>query len=456
MSLCYSGLSSDVKGGSVTILVANTHPLVKLAVVIPWEKLAEMIIPDLQKTTRKGFLNRGRYLTLRIHLGALLLQMLYNMTDRETEYDIKDNAASQIFCGIGEVNRWNCPDHTKIEEFRNRLSPETKRQISNFLAVLAVDLGFGNPEKTEIDSTVQEANASYPADSSLMTKLSKKCHSILKWLKRNGNQESQKINIDLKKIMTKAKEYFFMAKNTAIEKKRQVFSEVHKEVKKQTYPLLNLLESLDEETVAQMPWNCRKIFDQIATRGKRYLLDVAHFIRTYKMKPGKLLAWHLEDITCIKKGKSGKEKEFGRTFQLGRIGGNFIYAGKSSTVRMEDAASLLPMIGEHSKLFGENKLVSLCTDKLYFSYENIGKLDQVKDLCLGFQMEDMSEEKFNNLRDHRAGLEALIGHIKHGGQLGKSRMKSDKTTLGAGYTAIGGFNLRQIIRHQKGKMKKAS
>lgn len=308
MSLCYSGLSSGAKGGSVTICVADTHPLVKLGQVIPWSKLAEMIIPDLQKTTRKGFLNLGRRLTLRIHLGALLLQMLYDMTDRETEYDIKDNAASRIFCGIGEVERWHCPDHTKIEEFRNRLTPETKRQISNSLVTLAVNLGFGDPEKTDIDSTVQEANASYPTDSRLMVKLSKKACSILEWLKGHGNIVAKEINIDLKRIMTKAKEYFFVAKNTVIEKKRQIFSELHKEVKKQTYPLLNLLEACDKETVLQMPWNFRKKFDQLAGKGKRYLLDVAHFIRTHKMKPGKLLAWHLEDIACIKKGKPGKEK----------------------------------------------------------------------------------------------------------------------------------------------------
>jgi hypothetical protein len=32
-----------------------------------------------------------------------------------------------------------------------------------------------------------------------------------------------------------------------------------------------------------------------------------------------------------------------------------------------------------------------------------------------------------------------------------SRMKTDDTTLAAGYSAIGGFNLRQLIRHLLGK-----
>ena len=55
-----------------------------------------------------------------------------------------------------------------------------------------------------------------------------------------------------------------------------------------------------------------------------------------------------------------------------------------------------------------------------------------------------------------AGIEPLIGHAKHGGQLGKSRMKSDAATLAAGYGSNLGFNVRQLIRHQGGKIKKAA
>ena len=40
-----------------------------------------------------------------------------------------------------------------------------------------------------------------------------------------------------------------------------------------------------------------------------------------------------------------------------------------------------------------------------------------------------------------------VTHAKRGGQLGRSRMKTDDTTLAAGYGTIEGFNLRQLIRH---------
>ncbi|STX81524.1 transposase IS4 [Legionella busanensis] len=57
------------------------------------------------------------------------------------------------------------------------------------------------------------------------------------------------------------------------------------------------------------------------------------------------------------------------------------------------------------------------------------------------------------LHNRRAGIEALISHAKSGGQLGRSRMKSDNTTLSAGYTAILGFNLRQLTRYLAGEVR---
>ena len=72
----------------------------------------------------------------------------------------------------------------------------------------------------------------------------------------------------------------------------------------------------------------------------------------------------------------------------------------------------------------------------------------------GLDMGSLAEREAEvrvRLADRRAGIEPLIGHAKQGGQLGQSRMKTDETTLAAGYGAIGGFNLRQLIRHLLGK-----
>ena len=165
-------------------------------------------------------------------------------------------------------------------------------------------------------------------------------------------------------------------------------------------------------------------------------------------------------MACIRKGKVGKENEFGRVFQVGRIGGNFLLVGACTSVRMEDSAALCPMIGEHQRLFGEGTLRSCGTDKGYYSAANrkylraLPGLEEVGLQQPGLDLDTLSESERATLRrlaNRRAGIEPLLGHAKQGGQLGHSRMKSDATTLAAGYAAIGGFNLRQLSRHQLGK-----
>jgi transposase, IS5 family len=113
MSIRFSGLDTPCCMQPVTIDVSPTHPLLQLARVIPWQALTDMVLPDLQRTTAKGKWWLGRKLRLRIHLDAFLLQWLYNLTDRQVDWAIKDNAAYQLFCGRGVVNNWRPPDHTK-------------------------------------------------------------------------------------------------------------------------------------------------------------------------------------------------------------------------------------------------------------------------------------------------------------------------------------------------------
>jgi hypothetical protein len=461
MSLCSAGLNAACHGQPVTIEVAATHPLVQLAQVIPWPALAELVLPDLKQSTAQGKWWLGRKLKLRIHLGAFLLQWLYHLTDRQVEWGLKDNAAYRLFCGWGSVEPWHAPDHTKIEEFRSRLSPATQRTLANEVAVWATKLGFADPAKMDIDSTVQAANMAYPADAQLLRKLAQKCAKVVAFVKQAKKRYvPQELQIDLAAINRKAKEYFFLAKNTAIEKRREVFQTYHHLVKQQVKPVIAFCTALSPQAVVALPWNIRRAIDHITEQGWRFVLDVAHFIRTHTLKPGKILSFHCRAVACIRKGKVGKENEFGRVFQLGRIGGNFLLVGACTSLRMEDAASLCPMLGEHQRLFGTGTLRSCGTDKSYYSAANrkyLRALPGLEEEGLqqpGRDFNTLSESERatrRRLANRRAGIEPLIGHAKQGGQLGQSRMKSDATTLAAGYGAIGGFNLRQLSRHQLGK-----
>ncbi len=464
MSLDVSGGDTAVGPAAITIAVTKDHPLIKLANALPWAFLIAVVLPDLKRTTAKGCWWTGRRLLVRVHLAAYILQKLYDLTDRQVEYGLKDNAAYQLFSGFGTVTGWRSPDHTKIEEFRSRLSPETQRLLANETAKVAVALGFADPSDVDIDSTVQEANIAYPSDASLMTKLSGLGRKVVDFLKaKTRGLLPTDFAVDMKTVKAKARAYFFMPKNADIEKRRSAFNDLHRLVKQQMRPIVAVCNALDERRLRRLPWNIRHAADQIRAQAWRYLLDVGHFTRTHTIKAGKALAFHARDVACIRKGKVGKENEFGRVFQLGRIKGNFLFILASNSLRMEDKHSFVSMLAEHATIFGDGSLTSASADKGYWSAKNQCALASRR-IVSGLQRPGNSKnrrglpspEVQERLRNRRAGIEPLIGRAKHGGQLGRSRMKSDAATLAAGYGSIFGFNLRQMIKKQSDTSTKAA
>jgi transposase, IS5 family len=460
MSIGLSGLDTPCCVQPVTIDVSPTHPLIQLAQVIPWQALADMVLPDLKRTTAQGKWWLGRQLKLRIHLGAFLLQWLYNLTDRQVERAMKDNAAYQLFCGRGSVDTWHSPDHTKVEDFRSRLSPETQRQMANVVAVGATELGFANPSAMDIDSTVQEANIAYPSDAHLMVKMVLLVNKVWTYMKQNIAFFTDFLSeVDVKAVKATARAYLFRDRQDA-EQAQIMLQALWHEAFAQIGHVRKYFDVLLDYDIRRMPWNIRRALNQVNAHCSNLFLHVASFMCRGVVVPDKALSFHVQAVSCFNKGKAAHRLEFGRAFQLGRIGGNFLVVGACTSIRMEDKASVRPMIKAHQGLFGQGVLQSFGTDKGYYSQANHNYLRAVAGLEeLGLQqpgldlgrLAESEAETHTRLADRRAGIEPLIGHAKQGGQLGQSRMKTDDTTLAAGYGAIGGFNLRQLIRHLLGK-----
>ena len=459
MSLDKSGFTSKLKGSSLVIEVEEKHPLINLGNVLDWNSLYSIVEQDLKKRNSlkekiKWWL--GRKWFLRIHLAVFFLQSLKPFTDRQMEEALGYNAAYQIFCGRGVVSQWPCPDHTKIADFRNRLSPDTQHQLVSEVLKIGKAQGFVDPSQMDIDSTVQEAHIAYPTDARLLSKLAEKGAKGAEALKHQGQEVFSHIRIDLKAIKAKAKTYFFLAKNKKIEETRKVFQELYQAVQSQMSLLLEKLQKAPSVGEG-LKWNIKQSLEPLKSEAIAYLQAVAYFVETHTMKEGKLLAFHAQAITCIGKGKVGKENECGRVFQLARLGGNFMMVMKSTSLREADKQSVKPFVQEHQETFGKGKLDSVGADQAYFTKKNVLYLRELVDqvhlqqpINIKKDWSGLDEETKEKLSNRRAGVEALIGHLKNKWGLRRSQMKSDQTTLASGYRSVLGFNLHQLTRHQQG------
>ena len=462
MSIDESGITSKILPCRMTVNIKAKHPMIILANSLPWEALTETVLSDLKATTKKGKWWMGRPLRLRIHLGAYLLQQLYNLTDRSTEYAIKDNAAYQLFCGKNVVKKWHCPDHTKIEEFRSRLSTETQRSLANIIVNHAAKLGYCDPSHIDIDSTIQEANMHYPSDSSLLCKLGSMAKRIASYMNETVHDFRHKaMEVNLKLIKGSARKCFFMKKTASQEDKSSALQQLLDCVVNEIRLVISNARCMGQPYVDDMPWNIRRIFVSFIEKSQKYLTDVQSFIDTGNIVKDKILSFHLSKATCITKNKPGKKYQFGRMFQLGRVKGNFLFSGKNETPSQPDKKSIGLMLDAHSKTFDNKKITSAATDKGYYSVNNEKLMRNHGVDEIGIQRPALVKNSMpyhlpryreKELIDRRSGIEPLIGHAKHGGQLGRSRMKSDDTIEASGFSSILGFNLRQMTRYATGKI----
>ena len=464
MSLDVDGFTNEIEGREVVIRVDSNHKLLKLARQLPWDDMLEAILPDMQRT-EKSYWWLGRPLRVRIHLGVYLLQQMFNLTDRVAEQQVRDNAAFRLFCGFGILTKWHIPDHTKIETFRSRLTSETQRHLANMMSQQAVKLGFANPSGLDVDSTVQNANIAYPARVNLLLKIAILASKVGKGLNQFIHGGARHYQVGLTNLKQIALYYFTLKRNKVEAGILQVVLErLWRETYTNVLPILNNLYQLGDKISAGKHWALRRAVEMLSWRGTALLQNI-HASIFEKIVNIKILSLHAYDVGCFNKNKLNRGLEYGRAYQLGRIGGNFLFVGRCDSVYMPDAQSLPVMLNTHEQLFGEGLLQSVATDKGYYSLINEQTLIHmgVPDIhlprperVLNAAPETTPWSIRQLLHNRRAGIEPLIGHTKQGGQMGRSRMKSDKTTMSAGYTAVLAFNLRQLARYLAGEVRPKS
>ena len=461
MSLDVKGFTEEVSGRIISMNVPSGHRLLKLAQKLPWEAMLELIMPDLQRTEKNHWW-MGRPLRVRIHLGVYILQQMFDLTDRAAEQHLCDNAAFCLFCGYGTIKKWHVPDHTKIETFRSRLTPETQRKLANLISQQAVRLGYANPAELDVDSTIQEANITYPSLVNLLIKVAIIASRVGKGLNTLCHEGKEQYRVNLIHLKQLALYYFNLKRKEAT---TEVLKVVQQRLWRDTYesvlPILQNMYQLTDIIQDGKYWPLKRAVETLYLRGALYLQH-AHGYLFEGVMNASISSLHACDVACFNKGKLNKGLQFGRAFQLGRIGGNFLLVGQCTSLYMPDAQSLPVMLNLHQELFGKSTLSSIATDKGYYAYDNEQLLiaTGVADIYLPRPERTLDAPPEKNpwpvrqaLHNRRAGIEALIGHTKHGGQMGRSRMKSDETTKSAGYAAVLGFNLRQLTRHAAGDVR---
>ena len=176
-------------------------PLQKLNKVIDWEMFRETIEEAFAKKDRKSNTSRKPYDKL-LMFKILIIQRYYNLSDEQTEFQIKDRLSFLDFLGlkIGD----DVPDEKTIWLFKEQLKEKglskklfelfTSKLISNGIVAkegIIVDASFVNvpKQRNRRDENKQIKNGKTPKsfEDNPNKKAQKDCDA--RWTKKNGQRE---------------------------------------------------------------------------------------------------------------------------------------------------------------------------------------------------------------------------------------------------------------------------
>ena len=105
----------------LSMLSAKGDPLVSIGALVPWEKFRgdiEAVVLTADEDRKSG---AGRKpIDALVLFRMLVLQSLYNLSDEQIEYQVRDRLSFTRFLGLGFENR--IPDGTTLWLFREKLA----------------------------------------------------------------------------------------------------------------------------------------------------------------------------------------------------------------------------------------------------------------------------------------------------------------------------------------------
>jgi len=391
------------------------HELCKLSELIDWQSLHDEFAPLYGDDGRPGE-------SIRLMCGLQYLKHAYAMSDEQVVQRWVENPYWQYFCG----EEYFChilPVHpTSMTKFRNRI----KAKGCELLLSLTVDAGIKSQtvdksslSEVVVDSTVMEKAVAFPTDAKLLNR----CREQL---------------ADL------AKAHGLSLKQTFERKGKELLRQIS------GYGRARQFKRLAKGTKTLKTWLgrvSRSIERQLATKPeleplfKNKLAQAKQLQSQHKHSKDKLYSLHAPEVECIGKGKAHKAYEFGVKVSIATtIKEQFVVASLAIPGNPYDGHTLkqtLEAVTTHT-----GRPVHQCfTDR---GYKGNDAPADVRVFIAG-QRRGVTTH-FKRKRKRRNAIEAIIGHMKTDGLLGRNHLKGSSGDAMNALLCGAGQNLRKILK----------
>lgn len=426
--------------------------LVKLAQTINWEKVYDSLVPYYSTRGRRG-------LPIRLLVGLHILKHMENMSDEQCVSRLKGDLYWMFFCGV-EVEqlqgKYQHLDRSSMSRFRSRIGDKGFQAIEDIIREYLLEKKEINRSEMTTDSSCMEKNIAYPTDSGLLDRGRKNLIKIVEKLKEVGvpgaekmrcfSRKSKKILINIAKL---GKDRVDRIKAGTLELASQVVHVLNK-----SQDVVENVESFSKKIGEELSQAINlKGLTQSLHRQIRLVQQVVQQSRLRFQGvhvPGKIYSLHEPQVIVIRKGKSARPNEYGSKFNISVDKNGYIVSHESYSTNKSDANLLKPALANWEKKTRKTpKQINADRGYVQKNKDKKGKLEKIR-VCIPSKGHkphpDAKKTWFKRGQARRAGVEAVIGHLKQDHRLGRCRymgFQGDKINLSLASIA---WNLNKYSR----------
>jgi IS5 family transposase len=395
-------------------------------------------------------------------VGLHILKHRFNRSDDEVVKELHENLYWMVFCGVeGHLgtDRWEeYLDESTMTNFRKRIGPTGMAVIEAVLKDQLLQQKQINPRRQLVDTTVQEKHIAYPRDTYLLARGRKLLVNTVEQLKKLG------AGINLYSFADQAKRIVVFINKLGRNKTEQV--------KEKTKELAEIVGKV----AAQIPEQLQEVADGFSERVRKRIQQLQEQLQHQKELvkkviaqtqarllhgihlPNKVLSLHEPEAVAIAKGKHNKPYEYGSKVSLsvdenGYVVGHQEYADNRADLDTLDAA-----VQQWEQACGR-KPKELAGDRGFHNPKPSETVSQIERVAIPTKGKtphpDSKQRYFKRLQRKRAGMEAVIGHLKSDHRMNRCRYKGfngDKINV---TLAVLAWNTKKWVRKVKEQEKKA-
>lgn len=353
----------------------------KLAAIVPWDKAEELYISSL------GELNVGqKAYSVRMALGALIIQNRKNLSDRETVDEIVENPYLQYFIGLSGFVQKPPFDASLLVHFRKRLGKDIVNRINELIALDVEDDNHEDPEppssagsesepesdfegeqlKTKgvllLDATCVPADIAFPTDTKLLNNARESLEEIIDVLHKPHIGKRKKPRT----YRRRARKEFLRFERKRIHTKKEIRRAVGQQLRYVKRDL-NIIERLAE--ISPLTLLDRRQHRNLLIVNELYRQQFEMFDERKHQVADRIVSLSMPFVRPIVRGKSNAPVEFGPKLAISIVNG-FTFMEKLSFDAFNEGITLRQSAENYRARHGCYP-EAIIADKIYRNRENL-------------------------------------------------------------------------------------